>query len=63
MAKYRTSKYKTGSFCGVGNRKINIIICEDKNTQLTLQKYVLNWYHVYLLHTGMDIMKVMIFKY
>ena len=52
-------KYKDGTYhnflCWGSNIYHNLITCEDKIVlPIILQKYVLNWYHVYLIHPGMD---------
>ena len=47
--------YNKGSFSGVINIYINLIKCEGNIfILLILQSYVLYWYHMYLLHPGMD---------
>ena len=56
MAKYKTVTYKKGSFCGGINMNLNLITCEDKSIILSIiQSYVLDWYHIYLLHPEMYI--------
>ena len=38
-------------------------MCEDKTViMLILQSYVLNWYHTYLLHPGLEITEATIFQ-
>ena len=56
MDKYKDGTYHKGSFCGLSNIDINLIMCEDKivNTSI-LQSYVLHWYHEHTFHTGMYI--------
>ena len=50
-----------GKFCGVSNIDLNLIACNNKIVITSILKsYVLHWYHIYLLHTGMDITKAMI---
>jgi hypothetical protein len=49
-----TSNYHTKSFRG-GGKEIDLICREDKIViPKVLQKYVLHWYHTYLLHPGSD---------
>ena len=61
MAKYKTSRYKSVSICGDSNNNFNIIMCEEKIIiPLILQSYVLNWYHTYILHPGLDRTEAMI---
>ena len=51
MAKYKIGVYKDGSLCGGSNISLNLITCTNKNViMLTLQRYVLHWYHTYLFH-------------
>ena len=46
------------------NIYLNIITCKDNIFILSkLQKYVLHWYHVYLLHPEMDRTEVMIHQH
>ena len=46
--------YHEGSFCGVINIYPNLIMCEYNIFILSIiQRYVLHWYHMYLLHPGM----------
>ena len=53
--------YQKGSFCGGSNIYINLITCEDYIFIVSiLQSYVLHWYHMYLLHSGMGRMEVII---
>ena len=57
MDKYKTIKYKSGSIHGGINSNFNLIKFKDKIViPLTLQIYVLNWYHVYLVDIVLDIM-------
>ena len=53
-AKLKHKNYHTKSFCGGGI--ITQLICRSDNIvrPKTLRNYVVNWYHTYLLHTGMD---------
>ena len=49
-----TNNYHTKSFRG-GGKEIDLICREDKIViPKVLQKYVLHWYHTYLLHPGSD---------
>ena len=62
MAKLKIVQYKCGSVFGVSNNNFNLLTCEYKIViPLTLQKYVLNWYHTYLLHPVLDRMKATIY--
>ena len=59
MEKLTCARYKSGSFCEVQNN-INIIRYNDKIViPDKLQKYVVKWYHIYLIHTVWDIIEVM----
>ena len=56
MDKYKYDSYDKGYFRGGSNININIITCEDNIVILSIiQKYVLHWYHTYLLNIVMDI--------
>ena len=48
------ANYYTKYFCGGGN--IFMFICKNDKIVVPkiLQKYVVNWYHTYLLHTSME---------
>ena len=63
LAKYKDGTYQTGSFCGVSNINLNLITC-DHNILIPsiLQSYALHWYHIYLLHPGMDRTEAMIYQ-
>ena len=55
MAKHEDGMYHKCSFSGGINIDLRLITCEDNIVILPiLQKYVLHWYHTYLLHPGMD---------
>ena len=57
MDEYKDGTYHKGSFCGVSNIYINLIMCEDKIViQSILKSCVLHWYHTYILHPGMYVM-------
>ena len=61
ISKYNTGMYQEGSFNEGSNIYLKLITCKDKIVITSiLQSYVLNWYHMYLLHTGMDRMEAMI---
>ena len=61
MAKYKEGTYQIVFFCGGFNIYLNLITCEGKIViPSILQIYVLHWYHMYLLHPGMDRMEAMI---
>ena len=59
--RYKDGTYLKNSFCGGSNIDLKLITCKDKIViPEKLQSYVLHWYHMYLLHIGMDITEVMI---
>ena len=61
MANFITGKYKCGSFSGGSNNNFNLITCKDNSfISLILQRYVLNWYHMYILNPELDWMEAMI---
>ena len=60
-AKYKDDTYQKGSFCGGSKFYLKLVTCKDKIVILSkLQRYVLHWYHTYLLHTGMNRTEAMI---
>ena len=60
-AKYEDGMYHTDSLRGGNNTDIKLITCKDKIVILSkLQSYILNWYHMYIVHPVMDITKSMI---
>ena len=64
IAKYKNGMYHRGYFCGGSNIYIKLIKCEDKIIIMSkLQKFVLHWYHTYLLHPGMYITEVLIWQH
>ena len=54
VANLKHENYHIKSFCGVGI--VTQLICRSDNivSPKTLRNYVVNWYHIYLLHPGMD---------
>ena len=47
---------KSGSFRGGSNSNFSLIISEDEIViTLIIQRYILNWYHMYILCAVMDI--------
>ena len=61
MAKYKNIKYKSGNLHGGSNINFKLIKCDDKvDIPLILLSSVLNWYHTYFLHPGMDITEAII---
>ena len=55
IAKYKNGTYHKGSFHGGSNIDLNLITYEDKIViPEKIQSYVLNLYHTYILHRGMD---------
>ena len=64
MAKYKYGAYHKDYFCGGNNIDLNLIMCEDKIfVSPIIQRYVLHWYHTYLLHPGIDITGAMIYQH
>ena len=60
-AKYNDGTYHKGYFRGGSNIDLSLITCNDKiNIPLKLQRYVLHWYHTYLLRPEMDRTEMMI---
>ena len=58
--KLKCAKYKKGSFHG-GQSNIELVTHEDKIViPQKLQKYVVKWYHSYILNPGMDQTEAMI---
>ena len=54
-AKYKDGTYHKVYFSGGSNIDLKLITCKDKIVITSiLQGYVVNWYHTYLLHPGMD---------
>ena len=58
MEKLNCEKYQRDYFCeGRNTRKI--VMCKDKIViPKQLQKYLVKWYHTYILHPGLDQTKV-----
>ena len=55
-------EYKKGYFCGV-RKTIKLVTYKDKIViPQKLQKYVVKWYHTYLLHPGLDRMEAIILQ-
>ena len=51
-------------FCGQNNIILKLITYKDHILiPSKLQSYVLHWYHRYIFHSGMDIMKAMICQF
>ena len=64
MAKYYKSIHKTSYFHGGSIINMSLITCNDNIViPLITQIYVLHWYHIYLLHTGIYRTEVMIFQH
>ena len=58
--KLKCTKYTKGYFRGVRNT-IELVRYDGKIvSQQKIQKYVVKWYHTYLLHPGMDRTEAMI---
>ena len=52
--KFKSAKYLKGYFRGDRN-SIDMVTYQDKIViPQKLQKYVVHWYHMYLIHPGMD---------
>ena len=61
MAKYKYGTYHKGSFRGSNTIDLKLIRWKDKVViPSKIQSYVLHWYHMYLLHLGMDRTEAMI---
>ena len=61
IAKYKNGTYYKGYFCGGRNIDPKLIMCEENIViPSKIQINVLHWYHMYLLHPGMDITEAMI---
>ena len=59
--KYKDGTCHNGYVCGVSNIDLNLITCKDKIViPPIIQKYVLHWYHRYLLCPRTDIMEATI---
>ena len=53
--------YDKGSLSGGSNNDISLIMCKDKIViPSIIQKYILHWYHKYLLCPGMNRTEAMI---
>ena len=64
MAKHKDGTYHKGYFCGGSNINIILITSKDKTViPSKLQSYVLHWYHMYLLISGMNRMETIIFQH
>ena len=64
LAKYKEGTYQKGIFGGGSNININLITCEDDIVILSIIKScIFNWYHIYLLHSGMDRIVAMIYQH
>ena len=64
MDKYKDGAYHKCSFFGVSIANFILITCKDKIViPSILQRYVLHWYHTYLLHPGMDRTEATIFQH
>ena len=60
----KCGKYKRGYFFGGRNNNCTLITCKGKTfILLILQRYVVNLYHTYLLHTGLDRTQATIIQY
>ena len=56
--------YQKGSFLGGSNIYLNFIICDNCIViSSIIPSYILNWYHTYLLHLGMDRTEAMIHQH
>ena len=64
MAKYKNGMYHKGYFSGGSNTDIKLITCNNNIVILSkIQGYVLHWYHMYILHPGMDRTEAIIFQH
>ena len=61
--KINCAKYQKGSFHG-GRNTIELVTYKNKVLiPQKLQKYVVNWYHTYILHPGLDITEAIICRH
>ena len=61
--KLNCAKYK-GYFFHGGRNTIKLVTYKNKIVILQkLQRYVVNWYHVHILHPGMDLTDEMVFQH
>ena len=61
--KIKRANYHTEYFCGDRNKFM--LICKNDKIVVPkiLQKYVVSWYHTYLLHPGTEIIEATISQY
>ena len=60
--KLTCAEYKKGYFCG-GRNTIKLITYKNKVViPQQLQRYIVKWYHTYILHTGWDRTEEMILQ-
>ena len=58
-----SAEYQKGSFRG-GRNNIELVTYQDKIAiPQKLQKYVVKWYHTYLLYPGLVLTEVIIFQH
>ena len=64
MAKYCKHIYRNGSFHGISNINLNLIICRYQIfIPSILQSYLLHWFHKYLLRLEIDRTEAIIFQH
>ena len=63
MEKLKCAKYKKSSFCGSRNT-IELVTYNGKIViPQKIQKYIVKYYHTYILHPGLDRMWAVIFQH
>ena len=60
VKKLRLENYHSKCFCGGGILFMLICRNDKKCVPNILRKYVVNWYHIYLLHLGTECTEVII---
>ena len=54
IEKLKRINYHTNFFCGSGNKCMLISKNDKIDALIIIRKYIVNWYHTYLLHLGED---------
>ena len=63
MDKYKEGMHHKGLFFGGSNIDLNLKTYKDKiNISSIFQNYILHWYHMYILHPGLDRMEMITCK-
>ena len=63
MGNLKCAKYKKGSFCGDRNTIELVTYISKIEIPHKLQKYVLKWYHMYILHPGLYRTEAMVLQH